>query len=170
MQDYIGISKSSKKVFFDLFVLYSTTALRIFLIFCKRVEDNRAHCLSQMVLLKKVLGPDYRGLIVVSKRCFLAFWPFLHNGSKDLLNLLHECRGQQGSSFEPDGSSNPKLQGIKSKNGFWMACLQNGATVGPFLPACYYNLLFNLFSLTGIFWVPLYTLSCFDGIFELSTC
>ena len=33
-------------------------SLRIFLIFCMSVEDNRAHCLSVMVFLKKTLNPN----------------------------------------------------------------------------------------------------------------
>ena len=33
------------------------------------------------------------------------FWPFLQNGSKDLPNALHDCRGQWGTLFEPDSFS-----------------------------------------------------------------
>ena len=48
---------------------FSKTAL-IFPIFCMRVEDNRAHCLSKIVFLKKFLIPDYRGLSVQNVLCF----------------------------------------------------------------------------------------------------
>ena len=64
-----------------------------------QVEDNRAHRLSQMVFLKNVLIQDYGGLSV-QKRCFLLFCPFLYNDSKDIPILLHDCRGQQGPTFE----------------------------------------------------------------------
>ena len=37
--------------------------------------------------------------------CVKSFWPFLRNGSKDLPNILHECRGQLGPLFEQDGFS-----------------------------------------------------------------
>ena len=60
--------------------------LRIFPIFCISAEDNWAHCLSKMFSSGKRLIPDCRGLSV-QRRCFLTFWPFLHNGSKDLPNF-----------------------------------------------------------------------------------
>ena len=31
-----------------------------------------------------------------------------------------------------------------SKNGVWMALLQNGATVGPFLPVCFFDILMGI--------------------------
>ena len=40
------------------------------------VDESRTHHLSQMVFLKKVLIPDYRGLSV-EKVCFTFFCPFL---------------------------------------------------------------------------------------------
>ena len=48
----------------------------------------------------------------------------LLNGSKDLHNFLHECRGKQGPLFEQDcfseKSLNPGLQGIKyQRMVFW---------------------------------------------------
>ena len=47
----------------DFFGLFSKMALRTLLIFCMSVEDNRAHCLSQMVFLKRNLNPGlYMGL------------------------------------------------------------------------------------------------------------
>ena len=51
-----------------------------------------AQRLSQMVLLKKVLIPDYRGLSVQKRCVFLLFFAFLHNGSKDLPDFLCECK------------------------------------------------------------------------------
>ena len=51
--DYRGLGVVSKKVFFGFFGLFSTTTLKILLIFCKTVENNRDHGLSQMVFLKK---------------------------------------------------------------------------------------------------------------------
>ena len=65
--------------------LFSKTALKIFLIFCFSVEDNMAYYLSQMVFLKKVLIPDYRGskkgvfdffdlFSKVTQNIFLIFW------------------------------------------------------------------------------------------------
>ena len=45
-----------------------------------------AHCLSQVAFLKKISIPDYGGLSV-QKCAFLLLWPFLQNGSKDLLNF-----------------------------------------------------------------------------------
>ena len=52
--DYRGLSV--QKVFFYFFGLFSKTALRIFLIFCMNVEDNRAHRLTQVVFLKNSLS------------------------------------------------------------------------------------------------------------------
>ena len=66
------------------------------------VDDNRAHHLSQMVFLKKVLISDHRGLSI-QKGCFLPFCPFLQNGSKDPPNFLHKCIGQLAPSVEIDG-------------------------------------------------------------------
>ena len=85
--------KCPKKVIFYFFGLYFKTALRIFPIFCMSVEDNRAHCLSKIVFLKKFLIRDYRGLSV-KIGVFLLLWPLLQNGPKDLPNFVHECRGQ----------------------------------------------------------------------------
>ena len=51
IQDYRG-SSDQKGVFCYFLGLFSKTALRIFLIFCMSVEDNRAHRFSQMVFLK----------------------------------------------------------------------------------------------------------------------
>ena len=67
--------------------------IRIFLIFCSSIEDNRAHRLSQIAFLEKFLILDYRGLSV-QKRCFFYFFAFLKNDSKDLPIFLHDCRGQ----------------------------------------------------------------------------
>ena len=52
-----------KKCVFWPFCPFLQTAIRIFLFFCKRVEDNRAHRMSQVLFLKKVLFPDYRGKV-----------------------------------------------------------------------------------------------------------
>ena len=52
---------------FYFFVLFSTMASRIFLIFC-HVDDNKVHRLSQMFLLKKYYSRIIRGLSV-QKRC-----------------------------------------------------------------------------------------------------
>ena len=83
----------SKKVgFFYFFALYSKTTLRIFPIFCMSVEDNRVHCLSKIVFLKKFLILDYRGLD--DQKSFFYFVAFTPNSFKDLPNFLHECRGQ----------------------------------------------------------------------------
>ena len=41
--------------------------------FCINVEDNRAHCLSKIVFLKKFLIPDYRGLSVQKDGFFYFF-------------------------------------------------------------------------------------------------
>ena len=64
---------SKKGGFFYFFALYSKTALMIFPILCMSVEDNRAHCVSKIVLLKKFIIKDYRGL-GVQKRCFSYFF------------------------------------------------------------------------------------------------
>ena len=113
---YRGISVQ-KGVCFYFFALYSKTALRIFIIFCISVEDCRAHSLNKIVFLKKIIIPDYRGSSV-QKGVFLLFWHLLQNGSKDLPNFLHECRGEYGPFFEQDCFSeknlNPGLSGIKS--------------------------------------------------------
>ena len=61
--DYRELSVQ-KGCFFYFFALHFKTALRIFPIFSMSVEDNRVHCLSKIVLLKKVLILDYRGLSV----------------------------------------------------------------------------------------------------------
>ena len=66
--DYRGLSVQ-KRCFSYFFGLYSKTALMFFPILCMSVEDNRAHCLSKIVFLKKFLILDYRGLSV-QKRCF----------------------------------------------------------------------------------------------------
>ena len=71
------------------------------------VEDNRAHCLSKIVFLKKFLIRDYRGLSV-KIGVFLLLWPLLQNGPKDLPNFLHSCRGQLGPLFEQDFLSENK--------------------------------------------------------------
>ena len=73
--DYKGVSVVLKKVFFHFLDLSSKTVPRISLIFCMSVEDNRVNCLSQMVLLKKVLISDYRGLSV-HKGVFFTFLSF----------------------------------------------------------------------------------------------
>ena len=57
--------------------------------FCMRVEDISIHRLSQMFFLKRLLIQDYRGLSVQRRSLFTLFCPFLHNGSKDLLNFVH---------------------------------------------------------------------------------
>ena len=60
--DYSGWS-FQKGFFFYFFAIYSKMALRIYPYFCMTLEDNKAHCLSKIVFLKKLLIPDYRGLI-----------------------------------------------------------------------------------------------------------
>ena len=90
--DYRGLIVQ-KRCFFYFFALYSKTALSIFSIFCMIVEDDRAHCLSKIVCLKKILILDYRGLSF-QKRFFLLLCTLLLNGSMDLPNFLHECRGK----------------------------------------------------------------------------
>ena len=57
------------------------------------IAQYRAHFLSYIVFLKKVLIPDYRGLSV-HKSCFLLPCTLLLKGSKDLSIFLHEYRGQ----------------------------------------------------------------------------
>ena len=69
------------------------------------VEDNRVHLLRQIVFFLKILNQDFRGLSDQKLLFFLLFWPFLQNGSMDLPNSVHACRGQQGPSFEADGFS-----------------------------------------------------------------
>ena len=56
-----------------IFGLSSKTAPRIFPIICMSVEDNRAYRLSQMVVLKKFIIADYRGLSDQKRY----FWTFL---------------------------------------------------------------------------------------------
>ena len=68
----MGFYVSKKGVFFSPF---SKTAPRILLILCKMVMDNRAHCISQIDFLKKVLIPDYRGF-KCPKKTFLNFLSF----------------------------------------------------------------------------------------------
>ena len=63
----------------DFSVLFSIMALRIFLIFCMSVEDNRFLSSSQMVFLKKVLITDYRDLSGFFT--FLSYSPQLPLGS-----------------------------------------------------------------------------------------
>ena len=58
------------------FGLFFKTALRIFLILCRSIEDNTVHRLSQMVFVTKVLITDYRRLSV-QRRFFLPFFLFL---------------------------------------------------------------------------------------------
>ena len=89
-------------MFFDFFGLL---LLWIFL----SVEDNRAHHFSQMFFLTKILIQYYRGLSFQEKVIFDFFGPSLQNDSKDFSNFLHEFRGQQGPSFEPDGFSEKVL-------------------------------------------------------------
>ena len=72
IQDYRGLS-DQKRCFSYIFGLYSKTALIIFPILCMSVEDNRANCVSKIVLLKKFIIKDYRGL-GVQKRCFSYFF------------------------------------------------------------------------------------------------
>ena len=49
------------------------------------VEDNRAHRVSQIAFLKKILILDCRGLSVMSKKgVFRLLCSFVQNGSKDL--------------------------------------------------------------------------------------
>ena len=107
--------------------LYSETALRIFLIFCMKVEDKRAHCLSKIAFLKRILISDYRGLSVQNRwffYFFALFWTLLLNCPKDLPNFLHDHRGQQGPLFEQNCFSgkirNPGLQGIKCPRWFFL--------------------------------------------------
>ena len=54
------------------------------------VEDNRAHCLSQMVFLKKFLIPDHRGLSV-HKRCLLTLFDFPPKRLKESSHFLHDA-------------------------------------------------------------------------------
>ena len=45
---------------------------------------------------------------------FQCFWLCLQNGSSNLPNFLHGCRGQWGTLFELDMKKNsPGLEGIK---------------------------------------------------------
>ena len=119
----------------------------IFPILCMSVDDNRAHCLSKNVFLKKILIPDYRGLIV-KKGIFFLLYSLLLNGSKDLPNFLHECRGQQGPLFEKDCSSekilNPGLQGIKC-------------------PKRCFSYFFGLYSKTALMFFPILCMSVEDN-------
>ena len=101
-----------KKVFFYFFALYSKTALRNFQIFCMNVEDNRAHYLLKIVLLKKFFIPEYRGLGLQKRWLFLLLCILLLNSSKDLPNFLHEYRGHQGPLFEQDRVSEKFQIGI----------------------------------------------------------
>ena len=55
-------------------------------------EDKSAHCVSKIVIHKKVLIPDYRGFSV-QKGFFLLLWLLLQRGSKDPHSFLHEGRG-----------------------------------------------------------------------------
>ena len=55
------------------------------------VVDNRVHCLSLIVILKKVLISDY-GVLRVQKRC--VFFAFFQNGSKDFTNFMQDGYGQ----------------------------------------------------------------------------
>ena len=64
------------------------------------------------------------------KGVFYFFCPFLHKGSRDLPNFLHECREKQGPSFEPnefpENILNPGLQRIfncSKKCCFLLFCL-----------------------------------------------
>ena len=63
----------------DDFGLFKT-ALRIYPIFCMSVEDNRAHCLSQMFFLKKyqIIGDQVlcQTKVTVQNKCFLTFLSF----------------------------------------------------------------------------------------------
>ena len=82
------------------------------------VEDNRARYLSQVLFFffEKFVIPEYRGLSV-KKSCFFTSLAFSPKRLKGFSYFLHECRGQWGASFEPDGFSernlNPGLFGIK---------------------------------------------------------
>ena len=66
--DYRGLNVQKSVVFFTCLAFCSNMALRIFLIFGMSVEDNRAHCLSEMAFQEKFLILDCRGLRV-QKRC-----------------------------------------------------------------------------------------------------
>ena len=60
-------------MFFNFFGIYFKTALRIFSMFCMSLEDNRAHYLSKIVSLKKVLILDFRELNFIKKVPFYIF-------------------------------------------------------------------------------------------------
>ena len=73
------VIKCPKRCFLLLCTLLKNGS-KIFLIFCMSVEDNRAHCLSLMLFLKKFLILDYRGLNVQKFFC-----PFLQTTLRILL-------------------------------------------------------------------------------------
>ena len=57
-------------------------------------------------------GPsDFKGLVLsISPSVWVVFWPFLKNHYKDLPNLLHNCRGQEDTLFEPGSCSKMTLE------------------------------------------------------------
>ena len=67
----IGDEVPKKGFLFYFFGLFSKTAIRILLILCNRVEDTRAHGLSQIVFLKEFIMPYYRRLSV-KNGCFIS--------------------------------------------------------------------------------------------------
>ena len=53
--------------------------------------------------------------------------------------------GQLDTSFELDGFSKPQITGdVVSKNAIFEAFLQNSATMGPFLSACFTENEYNI--------------------------
>ena len=84
------LSSSCKSIILSfcvmIFGLFSKLALRIFPVFCKSVEDNRAHCLSQMG-------------ITCSKKVFFDLCILPHNCSKDLPNFCRRVEVNRAHRF-----------------------------------------------------------------------
>ena len=88
---------------------------------------------KQMAFLRRFLIRDYRAL---SEKVF--FGLFLQNCSKNLLNFLHDYRGQWDASFELDGFSEKFLilvnKGLSVKNGcFWLFLQKHFKALSNFL-------------------------------------
>ena len=125
--NYRGLSVKKGGVFY-FFALYSKTALRIFPIIWMLVKDNRAHCMSKIVFLKKSLNPGLQGIKSPKK----VFFDFFRLYSKTGLRIFQIfCLSVEANSllFEKncflEKIPNPELQVIKS---FLLICilLQNG--------------------------------------------
>jgi len=74
--DYRGLGVQKRR-FYYFFGLLPRNSSKDLPIFCMSEEDNRAHCLSKIVFLKKFLISEYRGLIFIEELFFtyLAFTP-----------------------------------------------------------------------------------------------